>query len=112
MLTSAFIAARAVINGHMTTILLCVTPEPTLFMLFMFTMFEQEEQLRREGGKYVHLNEDLHVHIETFTDPIDAYYRLSHALYELRRHLVPVNFNGKFPVIFYIFHDFLSNRSF
>jgi len=50
----------------------------------------QEEELRKEGGKYAHLNEELHVSIEAFAHPVDCYGRLSHALYELRRHLVPV----------------------
>jgi len=36
------------------------------------------------------LNEELHVSIEAFAHPVDCYGRLSHALYELRRHLVPV----------------------
>jgi len=47
--------------------------------------------LRKEGGKYAHLNEELHVNIEVFAHPVDCYGRLSHALYELRRHLVPVS---------------------
>lgn len=50
---------------------------------------QKEEELRKEGGKYAHLNEELHVSIEAFAHPIDCYSRLSHALYELRRHLVP-----------------------
>lgn len=50
---------------------------------------EKEEQLRQQGGKYSHLNEDLHVHVESFGHPIDVYRRLSFALHELRRHLVP-----------------------
>jgi KH domain-containing, RNA-binding, signal transduction-associated protein 2 len=50
----------------------------------------QEEELRKEGGKYAHLNEQLHVHIEALAHPEEAYYRLSHALHELSKYLVPV----------------------
>jgi len=53
-------------------------------------VFVKEEALRQEGGKYAHLNEELHVSIDAFAHPVDCYGRLSHALYELRRHLVPV----------------------
>jgi hypothetical protein len=49
----------------------------------------KEEELRREGGKYAHLNDDLHVSVEVYAHPVDCYGRLSHALYKLRQHLVP-----------------------
>jgi hypothetical protein len=50
---------------------------------------EKEEELRKQGGKYAHLNEDLHVYVEAFGHPVDVYQQLAHALFELRRHLVP-----------------------
>lgn len=50
---------------------------------------EKEEELRQQGGKYAHLNDDLHVHVESFGHPIDVYRRLSFALHALRQHLVP-----------------------
>ena len=37
-----------------------------------------EDQLRNEGGKYAHLNEDLHVHIETYAEPVEGYNWLLH----------------------------------
>lgn len=50
---------------------------------------EKEEECRVQGGKYSHLNEELHVHVESFGHPVDVYRKLSFALHELRRHLVP-----------------------
>ncbi|KAJ3609658.1 hypothetical protein NHX12_024174, partial [Muraenolepis orangiensis] len=41
---------------------------------------EKEEELRKSGeGKYQHLNEDLHVLIEVFAPPAEAYARMGHA---------------------------------
>lgn len=50
----------------------------------------QEEECRKEGGKYAHLNDELHVYIEVFAEIADAYTRLSHAVAELKKFLVPV----------------------
>lgn len=50
---------------------------------------DREEECRLQGGKYSHLNEELHVHVETFGHPVDVYRKLSFALHELRLHLVP-----------------------
>ncbi|XP_059151596.1 KH domain-containing, RNA-binding, signal transduction-associated protein 2-like isoform X2 [Physella acuta] len=50
---------------------------------------EKEEELRKEGGKYAHLNEDLHVLVECFTDVTDGYHRLAAALLELRKFVIP-----------------------
>jgi len=58
---------------------------------FAFCFAQQEEELRKQGGKYAHLNEDLHVYVEAFGHPVDVYQQLAHALFELRRHLVPVS---------------------
>lgn len=50
----------------------------------------KEEDLRKLNDvKFAHLNEDLHVEISTFAPPSDAYSRLSHALEEIKRFLVP-----------------------
>ncbi|KAH9504189.1 KH domain-containing, RNA-binding, signal transduction-associated protein 2 [Bulinus truncatus] len=50
---------------------------------------EKEEELRKEGGKYAHLNEDLHILVECFTDVTDGYHRLAGALHELRKFVIP-----------------------
>ncbi|KAK3089544.1 hypothetical protein FSP39_004466, partial [Pinctada imbricata] len=49
----------------------------------------KEEELKKEGGKYAHLNEDLHVLVEVYSEISDAYARLSHALGELSKFLSP-----------------------
>ncbi|XP_064604425.1 KH domain-containing, RNA-binding, signal transduction-associated protein 3-like [Liolophura sinensis] len=49
----------------------------------------KEEECRKEGGKYAHLNDELHVLIEVFTDVADAYARISHGLTELKKFLIP-----------------------
>lgn len=52
----------------------------------------QEEELRKSGeAKYAHLNNDLHVLIEVFAPPGEAYSRMSHALEEIKKFLVPVS---------------------
>ncbi|MED6232463.1 hypothetical protein ATANTOWER_030631, partial [Ataeniobius toweri] len=49
-----------------------------------------EEELRKSGeAKYAHLNNDLHVLIEVFAPPGEAYSRMSHALEEIKKFLVP-----------------------
>lgn len=49
----------------------------------------KEEEMKKEGGKYAHLNEDLHVLIEVYSEVSDAYARLSHALAELKKYMSP-----------------------
>ncbi|KAM4607790.1 KH domain-containing, RNA-binding, signal transduction-associated protein 2 [Polymixia lowei] len=50
----------------------------------------KEEELRKSGeAKYAHLSNDLHVLIEVFAPPGDAYSRMSHALEEIKKFLVP-----------------------
>ncbi|XP_028820613.1 KH domain-containing, RNA-binding, signal transduction-associated protein 3 [Denticeps clupeoides] len=51
---------------------------------------EKEEELRKSGeAKYHHLNEDLHVLIEVFAPPSEAYARMGHALEEIKKFLIP-----------------------
>ncbi|KAM9803815.1 KH domain-containing, RNA-binding, signal transduction-associated protein 2 [Neosynchiropus ocellatus] len=51
---------------------------------------EKEEELRKSGeAKYAHLSHDLHVLIEVFAPPGEAYSRMSHALEEIKKFLVP-----------------------
>uniref|UniRef100_A0A8C6WPS4 KH domain-containing, RNA-binding, signal transduction-associated protein 2 n=1 Tax=Neogobius melanostomus TaxID=47308 RepID=A0A8C6WPS4_9GOBI len=53
---------------------------------------EKEEELRKSGeAKYAHLSNDLHVLIEVFAPPGEAYSRMSHALEEIKKFLVPVS---------------------
>ena len=47
--------------------------------------------MRKEGGKYAHLNEDLHLMIEVYSEISDSYARLSHALSEVQKYLTPVS---------------------
>uniref|UniRef100_A0A8C7MHY3 KH RNA binding domain containing, signal transduction associated 2 n=2 Tax=Oncorhynchus kisutch TaxID=8019 RepID=A0A8C7MHY3_ONCKI len=50
----------------------------------------KEEELRKSGeAKYAHLSNDLHVLIEAFAPPGEAYSRMSHALEEIKKFLVP-----------------------
>nr|XP_032817594.1 KH domain-containing, RNA-binding, signal transduction-associated protein 2-like isoform X2 [Petromyzon marinus] len=50
----------------------------------------KEEELRRGGeAKYAPLQERLHVLIEVFAPPGDAYARMGHALQEVKKFLVP-----------------------
>lgn len=49
----------------------------------------KEEELRKQGGKFAHLNEEQHVLVEVFAHPVEAYQRLGAAVTELRRYLVP-----------------------
>lgn len=54
--------------------------------------FLQEEELRKSGeAKYFHLNDDLHVLIEVFAPPAEAYARMGHALEEIKKFLIPVS---------------------
>lgn len=48
--------------------------------------------MRKSGeAKYAHLSNDLHVLIEVFAPPGEAYSRMSHALEEIKKFLVPVS---------------------
>ncbi|KAM7372851.1 hypothetical protein PAMP_007746 [Pampus punctatissimus] len=56
---------------------------------------EKEEELRQSGeAKYHHLNEDLHVLIEVFAPPAEAYARMGHALEEIKKFLIPLLFGS------------------
>lgn len=60
--------------------------------LNLLSFFPQEEELRKSGeAKYAHLSNDLHVLIEVFAPPGEAYSRMSHALEEIKKFLVPVS---------------------
>ncbi|KAK7813336.1 hypothetical protein U0070_015533 [Myodes glareolus] len=53
----------------------------------------KEEELRKSGeAKYFHLNDDLHVLIEVFAPPAEAYARMGHALEEIKKFLIPFAF--------------------
>ena len=68
-----------------------VNPQNVLFFLISFS-FQQEEELRKSGeAKYGHLSNDLHVLIEVFAPPGEAYSRMSSALDEIKKFLVPVS---------------------
>ncbi|KAK9403022.1 KH domain-containing RNA-binding signal transduction-associated protein 3 [Crotalus adamanteus] len=55
-----------------------------------FFRLSQEEELRKSGeAKYFHLNDDLHVLIEVFAPPAEAYARMGHALEEIKKFLIP-----------------------
>lgn len=48
--------------------------------------------MRKSGeAKYAHLSDELHVLIEVFAPPGEAYSRMSHALEEIKKFLVPVS---------------------
>ncbi|KAG8451564.1 hypothetical protein GDO86_003676 [Hymenochirus boettgeri] len=50
----------------------------------------KEEDLRKGGDpKYSHLNMDLHVFIEVYGSPCDAYTRMAHAMEEVKKFLIP-----------------------
>ncbi|XP_053571793.1 KH domain-containing, RNA-binding, signal transduction-associated protein 1-like [Bombina bombina] len=50
----------------------------------------KEEELRKGADpKYRHLNMDLHVFIEVFGPPCEAYTRMAHAMEEVKKFLVP-----------------------
>lgn len=62
------------------------------FKSFTCSFFSQEEELRKSGeAKHDHLRNDLHVLIEVFAPPGEAYSRMSHALEEIKKFLVPVS---------------------
>ncbi|EDW72249.1 uncharacterized protein Dwil_GK20824, isoform A [Drosophila willistoni] len=50
----------------------------------------KEEELRSSANpKYAHLSRDLHVEISTVAPPAEAYHRLSYALGEIRKFMIP-----------------------
>ncbi|XP_064626747.1 KH domain-containing, RNA-binding, signal transduction-associated protein 2-like isoform X2 [Lineus longissimus] len=49
----------------------------------------KEEECRKEGGKYAHLAEDLHVFVEASAPASEAHSRIAHALSELKAYLIP-----------------------
>lgn len=60
--------------------------------VFLKIFSSQEEELRKSGeAKYAHLSDELHVLIEVFAPPGEAYSRMSHALEEIKKFLVPVS---------------------
>ncbi|ELT90894.1 hypothetical protein CAPTEDRAFT_228106 [Capitella teleta] len=48
-----------------------------------------EDEMRSEGGKFSHLNDELHVNIECFGLPLDCHRRILLAMEEIRKFLVP-----------------------
>lgn len=61
-------------------------------LLSLPCLSSQEEELRKSGEtKYGHLSNDLHVLIEVFAPPGEAYSRMSRALDEIKKFLVPVS---------------------
>lgn len=67
--------------------------------------FSQEEELRKSGeAKYAHLSNDLHVLIEVFAPPGEAYSRMSHALEEIKKFLVPVSLSSPTRLIWMFCH--------
>lgn len=52
---------------------------------------QKEEELRNTKlPKFSHLNEDLHVEITAIAPAPEAYLKISNALFEIKRFLVPV----------------------
>ena len=50
----------------------------------------KEEGLRKRGeAQYLHLSDDLHVLIEVFAPPAEAYAPMGHALEEIKKFLIP-----------------------
>ena len=50
---------------------------------------KEEEMRLSKDPKYQHLNDDLHVEITAFAPPAEAHARLSYALTEVRKYLIP-----------------------
>ena len=65
--------------------------------------------MRKSGeAKYFHLNDDLHVLIEVFAPPAEAYARMGHALEEIKKFLIPVSILIFFVRILIILSEKLS----
>ncbi|XP_029139518.1 KH domain-containing, RNA-binding, signal transduction-associated protein 1 isoform X2 [Protobothrops mucrosquamatus] len=59
-------------------------------VLIPVKQYPKEEELRKGGDpKYAHLNMDLHVFIEVFGPPCEAYALMAHAMEEVKKFLVP-----------------------
>ncbi|XP_065324241.1 KH domain-containing, RNA-binding, signal transduction-associated protein 2-like isoform X2 [Gordionus sp. m RMFG-2023] len=55
---------------------------------------EEEDKLLSTGDpKYNHLRQDLHVFIESYAPPLEAYSRVAHAISLLKSYLTPQDFN-------------------
>ena len=50
---------------------------------------KEEEMRLSKDPKYHHLNDDLHVEIVAFAPPAEAHARMSYALTEVRKYLIP-----------------------
>lgn len=73
------------------TIILICHEKKNSYGFEIFLLYLQEDELKKEGGKYAHLHEELHVLVEVYSEISDAYARLSHALSELAKFLSPVS---------------------
>lgn len=49
----------------------------------------KQEELRQQGGKYAHLNHDLHVWVEAVGHPMECYQKVFHAFRLIHPFLVP-----------------------
>lgn len=47
--------------------------------------------MRKEGGKYAHLNEELHLLVECFAETVDAYGRIANAVTKIKEFMNPVS---------------------
>lgn len=52
---------------------------------------DKEEELRKQGGKYSHLDDDLHVLLEQYGETCESYHRLADAAQELKKFLIPMD---------------------
>lgn len=83
---------NAVVDGHIFLLRRTMSAYQFWDSAFSALSFSQEEELRKSGeAKYAHLSNDLHVLIEVFAPPGEAYSRMSHALEEIKKFLVPVS---------------------
>ena len=65
-----------------------------IFIVYLNHLFlqPQEDELREKcDTRYAHLHDDLHVEITAYAPAPDAYLRISKALFEIKRFLVPVS---------------------
>eukprot|EP00079_Xenopus_tropicalis_P025400 XP_012818586.1 PREDICTED: KH domain-containing, RNA-binding, signal transduction-associated protein 2 isoform X1 [Xenopus tropicalis] len=59
-------------------------------VLIPVKQYPKEEELRKsDEAKHAHLSDELHVLLEVFAPPGEAYSRMSHALEEIKKFLVP-----------------------
>lgn len=57
----------------------------------MNMMYLQEDELKKEGGKYVYFNEELYVFVEVYSEILDVYVRFFYVLLELVKFLLFVS---------------------